>query len=224
MRHDSRQPPGNGTIHVLHDGEIGGEQDIKVALLHQRGADGNRLSFIAGLHDGSVDAAGGLRQRVEIRGDEAMGGELGGEDVEELHEAGGYVFGFGEVGCKGEGVAEFTQDLAAAAGTEGVGERGPILTCGVADAEIAGCDWVQGARVELVKISLVVDEDGTLHDLLGRGIVADDIMGEVVKDFHCEEEARGRDVEGPVEDGFVDNFDLVGVTAGGGVGAEAGGL
>ena len=44
---------------------------------------------------------------------------------------------------------------------------------------------------------------------LGEGVVSDDIVGEVVEDFHGEEEAGRRDVLVPSEDRAVDDLNLV---------------
>lgn len=34
VQHDTRKFSRNGSVHVLHDGEVGGEEDIKVALMY----------------------------------------------------------------------------------------------------------------------------------------------------------------------------------------------
>ena len=83
-----------------------------------------------------------------------------------------------------------------------------------ADAQIARCDGVQYRVVELVKVALGIDQDCCLvrRGAGGPRVVADRVVGEIVKDFEGEEEARRGDVRVPVEDGAVDDLDFVQMT------------
>ena len=90
----------------------------------------------------------------------------------------------------------------------------------VANAQKARCDGIEIRGVEFVKVAVVVDKDVSLEGFFGERIVADTIMGEVVKDFEGEEIA-GRGIVGrPIEDGPVDNLHAVGVAARGGRAVE----
>lgn len=75
-------------------------------------------------------------------------------------------------------------------------------------------------HVEFVKVPVAVDEDMALEGFLGSDVVPDAVVGEIVKDFHGEEEAWRGLVLVPFEDGAVYNFDLVLVAAGFGCGEE----
>ena len=85
-----------------------------------------------------------------------------------------------------------------------------------ANAKVAIGNGVDVRRMELVELSVRVDEDGALERLLGERIVADAVVGEVVEDLEGEEPARFRDVGVPVEDGAVYDFNAAGVAAGAG--------
>lgn len=61
---------------------------------------------------------------------------------------------------------------------------------------------------ELVKVALLIDEHGALQGLLGAQVVADDVVGKIVKHLEGEEEAGGGHDVRPVEDGLVDDLDL----------------
>lgn len=79
----------------------------------------------------------------------------------------------------------------------------------MADAEESRGQGIQLMDVKLVKVAVSVDEHVALQRLLGGDIVPDAVVGEVVKDLHGEEEARRGDVAVPLEDGLVDDLDLV---------------
>ena len=84
---------------------------------------------------------------------------------------------------------------------------------GVAHAEEARGDGVDGAGVELEKVPFVVDEDGALEGLFGEGVVADAVVGEVVEHFQSEEKAWRRGVGVPGEDGAVDDLNVFSVAS-----------
>ena len=67
--------------------------------------------------------------------------------------------------------------------------------------------------IKLVKLAVVINQDDRLHGLLGNGVVTYAVMREVVKDFESEKAARGRDVGVPIENGAIDDFDVVFVSA-----------
>lgn len=90
----------------------------------------------------------------------------------------------------------------------------------VANAQKARCDGIEIRGVEFVKVAVVVDKDVSLKGFFGDWIVADTIMGEVVKDFEGEKIAGRGVVVGPIEDGPVDNLHAVRVAARGGRAAE----
>lgn len=85
--------------------------------------------------------------------------------------------------------------------------------------EEAGSDGVDLLGVKFVKVASVVDEDGALEGLFGEGVVADTVMGEIVKDFQGQHIAGCGDVGVPVEYGAIDDFHVICVSAcGGGLG------
>lgn len=141
-----------------------------------------------------------------------MGREVLLEDVVEHHELGGYVLGTGEGGAA-QGCLELA--LPPAGGVrDGVAATG----CGLADAKEAGGDGVEVGVVEVVEVAFSVDEDAGLEGLLGAHVVADAVVREVVKDLEGEEEAGRGNGFGPVEDGPVDDLDVLPVAALGGGG------
>ena len=81
----------------------------------------------------------------------------------------------------------------------------------VAHAQEARSDWIDVLSVELVEVATVVDEDSALERLFGIWVVADAVVGEVVKDFEGEEIAGDGDVGFPGKYGAVNDFDLSGV-------------
>ena len=83
--HDAGQAAGDGAVDVLHDAEIGGKEDVEVALMDQWCANQYGPPLISRLHHGSRVARYRLRQGVEVGGYEAVGGEARVEDGEELH-------------------------------------------------------------------------------------------------------------------------------------------
>ena len=78
--------------------------------------------------------------------------------------------------------------------------------------------------VEFEEVALAVDEDGALQGGFFEGIVADAVVREVVENFEGEEVAWGGDVGLPGEDGAVDDFDVGGVAARGGIAVQLAGL
>ena len=96
------QLPRHRAIQILHDGKIGGEQDIEIPLHHVRRRHGHRPALEPGLHDRGIEPPHRIRQRVEIRGDELVQGEIGVQDIEELEQARGDEFRVREVGCEGQ--------------------------------------------------------------------------------------------------------------------------
>ncbi|KAI6769828.1 hypothetical protein HG530_004457 [Fusarium avenaceum] len=82
----------------------------------------------------------------------------------------------------------------------------------MANAEVSCSKGVKLVDVKLVKVSFAVNQHVALQRLLGSNVVADTIVGEVIKDFHGKEEARRGHVLIPVEDGSVDDLDLIGMT------------
>ena len=97
-------------------------------------------------------------------------------------------------------------------------------TCSVAHPQEARGDGVERGCVEFVEVAIVVDEYGALQGLFGEGVVADAVVREVVEDFEGQEIARRGVVGSPVEDGAVDDFDALGMSARGGGPVEFGGL
>ena len=138
--------------------------------------------------------------------------EIGCEDLEEGEEPGRDVFRLSEVSLEAEIGFEPTE---AARTAQWVLEWAGAGSS--ADAEEASGEGVDLGRVELVEVAEGVDEDGALEGLLGEVVVADGVVGEVVEDFEGEDVAGVGDGDVPVEDGFVDDFDVGGVAAGGGV-------
>lgn len=103
----------DGCVHGLHDLEVGGEEDIEVALVnlelvrrsiqhvgkitYQRRGDRNHLPLVPRLHDRRIDTPNCLTQLVEVGADELVVGELGCEYVEELHQPCGDILWLAEI-------------------------------------------------------------------------------------------------------------------------------
>ncbi len=66
MAGDSRQLTCHGSIDVFYYGEVGWEQDVEVALLNQRRADGDSAPLISRLNDGSIHPLNRVWQGVEV--------------------------------------------------------------------------------------------------------------------------------------------------------------
>ena len=94
----------------------------------------------------------------------------------------------------------------------------------IADPQVALRDRVQGRRVELVELAVVVDQDPGLLRLGCDGVVPDAIVGEVVEDFQRQEPARFQHRRVPVEDAAVDDLHVLCVAAAGGCLGELLGL
>ena len=126
----------DGAIYVFHHGEVCGEEDVEVSLVHEGGGDLYVAALVAGLDDGGVEARDrvGGRKVVEVGEDEAVGGEVGGQDVEELEEAGGMNSGGERVRGEGQGMAQVAEEFGV------FGYRGDELVAGgeFADLEVAG--------------------------------------------------------------------------------------
>lgn len=230
--HDARELARDGAVHGLGDAKVGGEQDVKVALVnlqhcqhtardgscfrmmalggctYQRRCDGHHFPMVPRLHNGGVQPLHGLGQPVKVRGEQFVGRKVLFQHVEELHQAGGNVLGLGEVRGKGHLGGQPLERRVRGVRTRIVASRG-----GVADAEEARGHGVQVVDVELVEVAVAVDEHVSLERLLRGDVVPDAVVGEVVKDFHGEEEARRGDVLVPFEDGTVHNVHLVPVAA-----------
>lgn len=187
-----------------------GQRASKQASRHayQGSRHGHHSPLIPRLHDGCVQPLYRLGEPVEIGGEQFVAGEVLFQHVKELHQPRGDVLCVGEVGGKGHPGREEAQR-----GIRGIWTRVVASRGGVADAEEARRYRVQAVHVELVKVSAAVDEDVALEGLLGRHVVADAVVGEVVKDLHGEEEAVRRHVLIPFKYGAVHNLDLVLVAA-----------
>lgn len=230
MRHDARQFPRYGTIDVFHDAEIGGEENVEEALMdlqfrlvsvcaflsrgfastHQRRPHRHHPPLIPRLHDWRIHARDGVGQGVEVARHEAVRGEVLAQDVEEVHQARGDILRFRQVRGERQLVLQVSEDSRGAQGVVVVA----VDAGGVADAQVACGDWIEGFAVELEKVAVVVDEGGALQGFFGLGVVSDDVVGEIVEDFEGEEETRVADVLVPVEDALVHYGDLVCVTEG----------
>lgn len=135
--------------------------------------------------------------------------------IEELHQPGGDKLRIRQIGRKRHLRAQVPQRR-----VRRIGFRILAARSRMSNPEISRHKRIQLGRVELVEIAVAVDEDVALEGLFGGDIIADAVVGEVVEDFHGEEEARGRYVLIPSEDGAVDDVDFVGVAAGFGGGQQ----
>lgn len=95
-----RQLPSDRAIHILHELEVGREEDVKIPLVHERCADLHVPPLIACLHNWSIEPGYRVRGRegIKVCDDEPVGGEVGRENVEELHEPRRKVFRDCQVG------------------------------------------------------------------------------------------------------------------------------
>lgn len=115
--------------------------------------DGHHFPLESSLHDGGVKTLDGLRERVEIRGDEAVGGKVLFQNVEELHQSGGDELGLGQVGGEGHLGGHVPKNRIGRVRLGIVAPRG-----GVADTEESRGEGVQLVDVEFVKVAVAVDE------------------------------------------------------------------
>lgn len=111
MAHDLGQFAGDGAVEILDDVEVRGEEDIKETLLdllcvvsldlREMGCRGayewsrnwNGTSLVTGLHHRSIQPGNGIWESAEVASQESVSGEIGVEDIEELHEPSGNVLG-----------------------------------------------------------------------------------------------------------------------------------
>lgn len=96
------QLPRHRAIQILHDGKIRRKQDIKIPLHHIRRRHGHRPALEPGLHHRGIEPPHGIRQRVEIRGDELVQREIRVQDIEELEQARGDEFRVRQIGREGQ--------------------------------------------------------------------------------------------------------------------------
>lgn len=228
MAHDLGQFTSDGTIHVLDDVEVGGEEDIEVTLMnlsesisqaqdiriakvaktykwscHRHGS-----PLVSSLHHGRIQPRHCVWQGTEITCHKTMCGEVLIQHVEKLHQPRGDIFGQGELLAERWRGADATK----VPRTEGAGEWPP--RCSLTDAQKASGDGVE-LRVEVfVELAVRIDQHSTLLRKLGTGVVADGIVAEIIKHLESKEEAGGMHVCVPVKDGPVDNLDAVPVTLG----------
>ncbi|MBA7494109.1 hypothetical protein ES702_04678 [subsurface metagenome] len=110
--------------------------------MDEGGGDEGVTTFVARLYDWCVLAGDHGGEMGEVGEKEAVVREVGGEDVEELEEASGDVFGFCEVRGEGEFVAETTEPVGVVRG--GDWSFGWLVAgCCAADAEEAGDEVVE---------------------------------------------------------------------------------
>lgn len=79
--------------------------------------------------------------------------------------------------------------------------------------EKAGSDRVNLSGVEFEEIAGVVDENSALERLFSNGVVADTVVGKIVKNFQGKEIAGCGDESVPGEYGAVDYFHVICVSA-----------
>ena len=146
---------------------------------------------------------------MEIGNEELVLGEIIPQDIEKVHQPRGYVLRHRQVWGKWQLPPEVTDEPVST-------ERVVEWSCAgcVPELEEAGRHRVNLPGVEFEKVSLIVDEDGALQWLFGGGIVADTVMGEIVKDLEREDVAGCTDVDVPREYRLVDDFHMLGVTSG----------
>lgn len=206
-------------IQILHDGKIGGEQDIEIALHHVRRRHRHRPALEARLHHGGIEPRHRVGQRVKIRGHELVQGEIGLQDVEELEQARRDELRVRQVGREGQ---VRLQPAKPPPPLQRMAERPRAGR--VPDLQEARRHRLDVGGVEFEEIAPAVDEHGALQRGLGEGIVADAVVREIVEDFESEEIARSGDVGLPGEYGSIDDLDVGRVAARGGVTVELVGL
>ncbi len=106
MRRDTCETAGDSAVYIFHHAEIGWEQDVEVALHHQRSLYEDCTSLVPRLYDRRVEASRCLRQSVKIRSNQSVGWEARAKDGEELHQSSGDVFWYGQVWCERETMPE----------------------------------------------------------------------------------------------------------------------
>ena len=148
-----------------------------------------------------------------------MLGEIVFQDIEEVHQPRGYVLRHRQVWAKWQLRSEIADEPIP---TERVVKWSGAGV--VTELEEAGRHRINLLGVEFKKVSVVVNEDGALQWLFGGGIVADTVMGEIVKDLEREDVAGCTDVDVPRKYRPVDDFHMLGVTSGRGRPRELGRL
>ena len=130
------------------------------------------------------------------------------QHVEELHQPRGDVLGHGELPAEWWRGANATKEPRA----EGTGKGAPRRS--LADAQEASSNRVE-LRVEVfVKLAVRIDQHSTLLGKLGAGVVADGVVGEIIKHLEREEKAGGMHICVPVKDRPIDDLNAVSMTLG----------
>lgn len=208
MFRDAGQLARDGAVDVLHHGEIRGEEDVEVALVHERGGDADVAALVAGLDYRRVQARDRVGEVVKVGEDEAVRREVLVQHVEELHQRRGDVFRDGEVGGKGEGISELAEESWLRDGS-GKGRAGGDFS----HSKIPEGYRVEVAVVDLVEFAVLVDQNAALKRFFCLRVVSKTVVWEIIDDFECEEEAGRVHILVPVEYRPVDHLDVLHVLA-----------
>lgn len=133
--------------------------------------------------------------------------EVAIEYIKELHESGRDVFGQSDFGVERGGIPQSAQQFRAQGTWKG------SLSSGLTNSQEPRRQWIEAGTVEFMKFAICIDEDASLLGKLGLVVVPDSIVGEIIDDFQCQEEARRVHVGIPVEDRTIDDLNMVDVPA-----------
>lgn len=170
---------------------------------------GYRPPLVPRLHDGTGVSRNPSGQFVEVASNELMLWEVITQRIEELHETGRYILRYCQIWSEGQSRPQVPYEPAA---RQWMIER--FRACCVSNSQETIGYQINIFRVELIEFALIVDENHALVWLLRERIVADSVVGEVVKDLQSNKIAWCTDIDVPVEYGLVDDFYMAGMASG----------
>jgi len=97
MCRDSGQLSSNGSIDIFHDIEIGREEDIEVALMHQGRCDRDSFPLPPCLYNRRVDSLHRIWKRMKVARDQSVSWEELSQDLKEVHQPGWYILRLAEI-------------------------------------------------------------------------------------------------------------------------------
>lgn len=99
-----------------------------------------------------------------------------------------------------------------------------LSACRLPEPQKATDDWIHVLCVKFEEVAFTVNEDHALEGFFGERIIANRIVGEIVKDFKSNEVAGRTNVDIPIEYRTIDDLDVLFVATGSGGGCQLQGL
>lgn len=170
---------------------------------HRHGA-----SLVTSLHHRPIQTGNGIGESAEVAGQESVPGEVGVEDVEELHEASGNVFGQSVWGA-----AVFRNRPVQGPGELGTQGRRELALCSsLSDTQESSRKRVELGVIVFVELARFANHHAALLRHLRLDVVANGIVREIIEHLHGKEKAWRVYVRVPVKDGSIDDLDVVQMT------------